>query len=111
MKKTENDALTLYINALNGMTIAASIMTLGLLCNNVKEDWPEFEKLINVYQEFDNSNLKDFHNRKNLSDRTLNTGKLFLQELRNFKFHPNAQNKDIQEIIDNTIETTELVLS
>lgn len=111
MKKTENDVLTLYVNALQGMTIAASMMTLAMLCNEVKEDWPEFEKLLYIYQEFDKLNRKDCHNKYNPSDKTLNTGKTFLQEIKNFKFHPDVQNQDIQEIIDNTIETTQLLLS
>ena len=111
MKKNENDVLSLYVNALQGITIAASMMTLSILCNDIKKDWPEFKKLMNSYYEFDNFNREDCHNKNNHSDKTLKSGKIFLQEIKKFKSNLDAQDKDIQDIIENTIETTQLFIS
>ena len=52
MKKTDVDPVDMFVNGLKGTTLAATMLTFCILCQEVKEDWPECEKVKKAYSIF-----------------------------------------------------------
>ena len=111
MKKTDVDPLDMYTNGLKGITLAATMLTISILCQEIKQDWPECEKVKKAYSIFDESNLNDLKDRKSCSEKTFSAGKIFLKEIKAFKQLPEAETDDLQELIKNSIDITTSIIS
>ena len=111
MRKTDANPLEIYVDGLKGMTLAATMLTFFVVCIEIKEEWPEFEKVRKLYRIFNDSNRKDLDDRVLCSNKTRSTGKAFLKEIESFKQLPEAQDNDLQEVIDNAIDTTKSIIA
>lgn len=110
MKKIDVNPLEIYASGLKGMTFAATMLTFFVVCTEIKEEWPEFDKVRKLYRVFIDSNQKDLDDRILCSNNTLNSGKSFLNELKVFKQLPEVQDNDVQELIENAIEATKKII-
>lgn len=111
MKKTDVDPLEMYTIGLKGVTLTATMLTISILCLEIKEDWPEFEKVKSAYSSFDKSNRNDLNGKIICSEKTYSTGKTFLKEIKAFKQLPEAKTDDLQELIKNAIDITASIVS
>ena len=111
MKNNDVNPLEIYASGLKGMTLAATMLTFFVVCIEIKEEWSEFEKVRKLYRIFNDSNRKDLDNRVLCSNKTRTTGKAFLNEIKLFKQLPEAQDDDLQEVIDNAIDITKSIIA
>lgn len=111
MKKTDVDPLNMYTNGLKGITLAATMLTFSILCQEIKDDWPEYEKVKKTYSSFDKSNRNDLKAKNICSSKTSSLGESFLKEIKAFKQLPEAKDDDLQEMIKSSIEITASIIS
>ena len=111
MKNSDVNTIDVYTNGLKGMTLAATMLTFCIVCNEIKEEWPDYAKVKNLYRDFDKSSRNDLNDRIICSEKTRSTGKIFLKEIKAFKQLPEANEDDLKDIIKNAIEITISIIS
>ena len=99
MEKEKNNSVANFILGLKSMSLASGMMVLGAICDSIKKEWPEFNRLEEAYAKFDNSIEKALENKSGLTPTIVKYGKVFINELNSFKTLPEAQKESIQESI------------
>ena len=111
MDKTNQKAIESYLLSIKSLSLASGMMVLGAVCDSIKKEWPEFEKVEDAYTKFDDSIEKACNNQLGLTPAVVNYGKDFLDELNCFQKLKDAQKDNIQELINRIKKTSEKIIN
>ena len=83
MEKEKNNSVANFILGLKSMSLASGMMVLGAICDSIKKEWPEFNRLEEAYAKF-------------LADMSIEN----LLQLRSLvsKYHPQPVTKDVSTL-------------
>lgn len=99
MDKTNQKAIESYLLSIKSLSLASGMMVFGAVCDSIKKEWPECEKVEEAYTKFDDSIEKACNNQLGFSPAIVNSGKAFLDELNSFQKLKDAQKQNLQQLI------------
>ena len=99
MDKTNKKAIESYLLSIESLSLASGMMIFGAVCDSIKKEWPECEKVNDAYTKFDDSIEKACNNQLGFSTAVVNSGKAFLDELNTFQKQEDAQKENLQKLI------------
>lgn len=110
MKKTNYNPVDSYVLSLKGMTLICGMIVFAAACKSIKKDWPEYDKVADAFNRFDDSIKKKLESQSPIGSTQINYGKTFLGELNTFQKLPDAQKDKLQEIIEQLKKDTKGII-
>lgn len=105
MNKTNDMSIEKLCYGMGGLTMTISMAVLIAASSESLKDTKEFQKMFAQFNSFNELVKKNFGSSKELSRNTvISEGRKFINELNAVRKLPEADSKDIQEVITDTKE-------
>lgn len=87
------------------------MMIFDAVCESIKTEWPEYDKVIDSYTKFENSIENALKKESGLSPAIVNHGKAFINELNSFQNMPEVEKENLQELIKHVKKTGRKIIN